>query len=370
MTVSDISHRPTLTNWLEPPGNRWAFRHVRELVPSALVTAGSGRPLERAPVDGLRTESLLGYLYRSFTDALIVLHGGKVALEWYAPGVTATDRHILFSVTKSVTALVACDLAAEGQLDPGARVATYVPASEAGGYGHARVRDLLDMTANIAFVEDYEGPDMRRYREASGLLPSGDEVGLHAYLATLPPAGRHGTRLRYVSPTTDMLGRVCEGVAGAPLAELIARHVWIPMGAEADADLLVDRYGAPRAGGGLCATARDMARIGQLVVDAAAGELGAPRVEDMLQPGDAAQWAAGDLRDFLPGAAYRCCWYQPARDPGIRLAAGIYAQRIYVDAPRRVVIAQQASLPAAYDEETWLETLPVFDAIARGIVCA
>src|SRR5438105_3102165 len=100
MSDTIIEERPTLATWLEPPGNRWAFRHMRELIPTARVAARNGRPLDEAPVDGLMTEALGDYLMRSFTDALVVLHDGRIALEWYAPGVTAEDRHILFSVTK------------------------------------------------------------------------------------------------------------------------------------------------------------------------------------------------------------------------------------------------------------------------------
>jgi CubicO group peptidase (beta-lactamase class C family) len=359
-TIDDV--RPTLATWLKPPGNRWAFRHVRELIPTARVAARSGRPLDHAPVDGLLTDALVDYLTRSFSDALVVLHDGRVALEWYAPGVTADDRHIVFSVTKSITALVAGALAAGGVLDRDAEVASYVPESAGGGYGDARVRDLLDMTADVQFVEDYDGPDMRRYREVNGMLPPVDDAGIHAFLAAMPPAGPHGTRFRYLSPTTDMLAWVCERAAGASLAELIAQHVWGPMGAEADGDLMLDRYGASRAGGGLCATARDTARVGQLLLD----DTAQAAVADVFRPGDPGHWAAGDLAEFLPGATYRACWYQPAGDPEVRLAAGIHGQRIYVDAPRRVVIAQQASLPTSYDEQTWLETLPVFRDLARA----
>ena len=43
----------TLANWREPPYNRWAFRHVRQLVPSAPVPRGAGpaQPLPAAPRD-------------------------------------------------------------------------------------------------------------------------------------------------------------------------------------------------------------------------------------------------------------------------------------------------------------------------------
>ena len=36
----------TLDNWQDPPFNRWGFQHVRELIPTANIARGSGRPWE------------------------------------------------------------------------------------------------------------------------------------------------------------------------------------------------------------------------------------------------------------------------------------------------------------------------------------
>jgi CubicO group peptidase (beta-lactamase class C family) len=271
------------------------------------------------------------------------LSDGRLALEWYAPGVRVGDRHILFSVTKSVTALVVGALAGQGKLAIDELVSTYVPESQHGGFGTATLRHLLDMTASVRFVEDYDGPDMRRYREAAGLLPTAGEKGMHAYISRLPADGPHGEQFRYISPSTDMLGWACERVSGAPFSELVAQHVWIPMGAEADADLLVDAFGAPRAGGGLCATARDMARIGQFVIDRTAPVAPDWFISDLMSEGDHALWAAGEIAHLLPAGAYRSCWYQPREDPGVVMALGLYGQWIYVDVPRRIVVAKQSS---------------------------
>jgi hypothetical protein len=43
----------TLANWRKAPHNRWAFQHVRELVPSADIAndPGAVRALPPAPVD-------------------------------------------------------------------------------------------------------------------------------------------------------------------------------------------------------------------------------------------------------------------------------------------------------------------------------
>ena len=34
--------RVTLANWQDPPFNRWAFQHVRELIPTARIPRGDG----------------------------------------------------------------------------------------------------------------------------------------------------------------------------------------------------------------------------------------------------------------------------------------------------------------------------------------
>src|SRR5580698_4831054 len=39
----------TLANWQDPPFNRWAFQHVRELIPSHPIPAGPPAPLPAGP---------------------------------------------------------------------------------------------------------------------------------------------------------------------------------------------------------------------------------------------------------------------------------------------------------------------------------
>jgi CubicO group peptidase (beta-lactamase class C family) len=362
--------RPTLANWYEHPNNRWAFRHVRELVPSARVSARRPLNLIQGPAEPPLTPQAQALLDRTFTDAFVVLREGVITHEWYAPGVRSDDRHILFSVTKSVTALVVGALAGQSVLDVDRHVADYVPELEQSGFGSATLRQLLDMTAGVRFVEDYDGPDMRRYRQAAGLLPSADSRGLHAFLADLPSDGRHGAQFRYRSPYTDMLGWVCERVSGKSFAELIADNIWQPMGAEADADLLIDAFGAPRTGGGLCATARDMARIGQLLIDGGRGSIPAWFISDLTSAGDEALWAAGEIAELLPGGAYRSCWYQPRQDPDVVMAVGIYGQWIYVDIPRHVVVVKQSSGATPTDPAVDREVIALLREIAAAAASA
>src|SRR6266699_6401405 len=160
----------TLANWQDPPFNRWAFRHMRELIPSQPIPAGPGgaAPLPAAPrsmddppvwrLDG-STATAAEVFAGTYTDALVVLHDGRLVAEQYDEGMTAATSHLLMSVSKSVVGCVAGVLADRGRLDPAAPVTAYVPEAGSSGYAGATIRNLLDMRTGVAFRETYTALD-------------------------------------------------------------------------------------------------------------------------------------------------------------------------------------------------------------------
>src|SRR5438876_7634958 len=70
----------------------------------------------------------------------------------------------------------------------------------------------------------------------------------------------------YRSADSDMLGWVCERASGTRMADLISALIWQPMGAERDGEITCDPLGSAIHDGGVSATARDLARFGQLLV--------------------------------------------------------------------------------------------------------
>lgn len=167
-------YRVTRENWRLYPFSRWSLQHTRELVPSRPIPpSGVARPLDIAPVDlsGLSFDDGEGreinwpaFLDRTYTDALLVLHRGRIAFEHQANGMTAATPHMLFSITKSIIGLVAERLIADGAIDPSSRVADHVPEFAGTGFGPATLRHLLDMTDGTAFDEDYANPDAEVHR--------------------------------------------------------------------------------------------------------------------------------------------------------------------------------------------------------------
>ena len=110
----------TLANWQDPPYNRWSFQHLREVIPTHLISRGGGpiHPLQyhrqslipaTVPVhrvDGAAA-TLADVLADTWTDAVVIVHDGDVVLENYANGMAADTPHIMMSVTKSVVGCVA-----------------------------------------------------------------------------------------------------------------------------------------------------------------------------------------------------------------------------------------------------------------------
>jgi len=358
--------RVTLANWQDPPFNRWAFQHVRELIPTARIPRGDGPawPLPRAERDlaGVRFASgdqeltVAGLLAHTCTDGFLVLHRGRIVTEQYFNGMAPDTPHLLMSVSKSVTAAVAGVLAGRGQLDVSAPVTAIVQELAGTSFDGATVQHLLDMRTGTAFNEDYADPgaDVRTYeRVYLWRPPAGDPVpeDAIAYFATLRNDGPHGGPFRYRSILTDVIERA----ARARLHELIAAGLWQPMGAEFDAEITVDAHGNPMADGGICATLRDAARFGQLYLRRGQREgkevVPAWWVDDTVRGApDGAEAFAGSS-DFLPGypagAHYRNCWW--VDDPGLPFhhASGINGQQVFVHGPSQTVVVKFSTWPTA-----------------------
>ena len=379
-------------NWQDPPFNRWAFWHVGEILPTYPVSRGEGpaRSLPAAAagpdLSGVAIGRLDGsvstaedVLAGTFTDAYAVLQDGELVTEWYGP-LGAPDRpHALMSVSKSVLGCVAAVLIDRGQLDPQAPVTAYVPELGASGYTGATVRHVLDMRSGVAFLEEYSNPqsDIRRLDEWIGWdgPPAHEPRGLYRFLATLRAEAPHGSRFLYRSAESDVLGWVCERAAGRPVAELISALVWAPMGAEHEAHLLHDGQGTAVHDGGLCATARDVARFGQMLLDGGAVPDGAGGTRRVVPPRwlrdgwavDAdvrSAFAASPAEAAFPGGWYRNqFWFRPGAYGDVLLCLGIHGQMLHVSRRTNTVCVKFSSWPQAQNPAYLEDTLRAFDAI-------
>jgi CubicO group peptidase (beta-lactamase class C family) len=369
----------TLTDWLTPDHIAWSVRHSRELLPTERIRPAT-QPRElpeqidpsllhltiEAHDGGIALSELLQDRER---DALVALRGGRIVLEWLAPGVRPDEEHLLFSVTKAVTGTLACALASRGLLDPSAPAVDVVPEVAGSAMADTTIRQLMDMEASFSFVEDYSpGPDVRAYRDAAGWYPAPPRTPtLKQYLATREPDGPHGERFRYLSPTIDLLGWACANAAGTTWAEAVETHLWQPSGAESPAHVTLDREGTARAAGGLSARPRALARFGLLVAERRTDVLSEQLIDDILRGGHREQWARGDFASMWAEGAYRAGWYAPNIDPDVVLGIGIHGQMLYIDVPRQVVVVLMSSWSSPDDEDWHLDNHAVCRTLASAL---
>lgn len=385
-----------LSNWRSAPYNRWAFHHVRELLPTAAIQNAprNVRRLEHARPDfaGLSVDAgdgrrldLSQFMAAAEADGLVILYKGRLVHEAYANGMTEDSPHILMSVSKSLLGLLAGILIKRALLDPEAEATSHIPELHGTAFAGGTIRQLLDMRTGVSFNEDYSEADglYQRYRKAVGWNPPAPgeaPADLRSFFSEMTGSdGPHGGPFRYISPCTDLLAWVIERATGRRYADLMSELLWAPMGAEHPAYITVDRLGAPRAAGGICCTTRDLAQLGQLLVENGRGIIPADWLEDIMTSGDQAAWDASDFAPFYPGLPmhYRAQCYvirgkgAPAGETGDRgpliMGIGIHGQSLMVDPGTELVIAKHGSATDPLAVESERLTLALFHATRRHL---
>lgn len=379
-----------LENWRDAPYNRWAFSHMRELVPTQSIPRGEAtRTLPvRNHASGLEDlvvgskdsdHATLGdVLAETYTDAVVVLHEGEIVLERCTRWTREDTLHLLMSVSKPVVGCIAGILVEQGHLDPNRRTNDYVPEVHGSGYDGARVRDLLDMRTGVKFSEDYTDrqSDLRRMERHMGWRRGRDDLGegTYAYLLRLESQRAHGGAFQYRSSDADMLGWICERAGDARMSALISSLLWAPMGAEYSANITCDAVGTAVHDGGISAASRDLARFGQLLLDGGAWE------GRQIVPGSWLRQLRGvdqDIRDafaaseheaVLPGGWYRNqFWMVPTPSGIVQLGLGIHGQMLMVDPCTRTVAVKFSTWPDPQNATYLLDTVRAFGAAGRHL---
>ncbi len=379
----------TAANYLmQFPNLRWAFHHMRELLPSRNIHR-AGKPVQPWPqgtdqhsqIDALRFDgpdgealSFADYLSRTYADATLILHNGEVIYEAYHEGMPAHHPHMLWSVTKSFTGLLATQLIHEGVLDADALVTDYLPELAESGWQGASVQQVLNMTADIDYNEIYgdEKSNVLEYAMAANMAPApADFTGYRNLTDYLPSIGRgpgeHGREFIYRTVHTEVLGWVLRRASQQSVSELISERLWQQLGAEHDAYLLLDSKGTEWAGAGLNVTLRDLARIGELMRNQGnwqGNQVIAPEVVETITNGADREAFKASGRDFMPGFSYRNQWWISHDNDGSYYALGVHGQMIHVNPSTNTVVVRFSSHPEASSAVTMLYTLPAMAALA------
>ena len=378
----------TLSNWRTAPFNSWAFHHVGEIIPSAPIC---NDPLS---IQNLRTEKIdlkniiikrksnssidyNQFLEVTHTDAIVILKSGVIIEEQYFSGMTLSSQHILMSVSKSLLGLLIGILIDQNLFKLDQLATDILPELEATAYKGASIRQLLDMRTGVAFEEDYLATHGKiiDYRKATNWNPAPKdepESDLRSFYSHLTGSdGPHGENFHYVSPNTDLLGWLIEKASGSRYVDLMEELIWKPMGATYPASMTVDRLGAPRVAGGMSSTARDLAIIGQLIINNGVHNnkqiVPSDWITDIKCNGNKQAWDNGDFAQYYPSIDmhYRSKWYVERNGKNTRtiFGLGVHGQNLFVDIEKELVIAKFSSQSLPLDKEMIQLTTRWFNAL-------
>ena len=292
----------TTANWLDPPFNRYGFRHVPDLVRTAPIGRGDGpvRELPRAERDlgGVTfrfdgaTLTVDEMLAATFTDGFLVLHDGAV-VDRALPRRDGADRHAPPDVGVEV-ADVDPLRPARGAGPADARGPRHGAPSGAGRHGlgrlpaaaparHARRKRVGLRRRRVHDPRRLRLPDARPARDdPRGHRDLDPDDRQPAPTRTAP--GRSATAR---SPPTCSAGR-SSGSAGRPSPSSSRARSGRGSAPSRTRRSCVDHAGFAIVEGGICTTLRDLARFGQMCLDDGRGPDGevvpAAWIGRVLQP--------------------------------------------------------------------------------------
>jgi CubicO group peptidase (beta-lactamase class C family) len=187
---------------------------------------------------------------QNLTDALVVVKDGHVVLRWQRPG--TKPRFEAMSVTKSIASLVIGQLVDAGRLHLDDKLSLFFDAWAGDPRGDITLRQVLEHTTGLADEKTTEA-----------IYANGDFVAF-ALAAKLehPP----GTRFFYSNKASNLLSGIVRKVTGRELAEVAKEGLFAKLGIT-EAEWYPDKAGHTQVMAGLRATADELARLGELVLN-------------------------------------------------------------------------------------------------------
>ena len=281
---------------------------------------------------------------------LLVVHEGEVLTEVHFDGEderwgdplgerehAADTLHDVRSVTKPVVGLLYGIALAEGKVpdvDEGllAQFPAYADLADDPDRRALRIHHALSMTMGTEWDEDLPYSDPRNSEIAMENAPD-----RYRFVLDRPLVGEPGTDWTYNGGAVAIVAKLIEDGAGMPVDEYAERKLFAPLGIT-DHEWVHGPDGVPSAASGLRLTLRDLAKIGQLVLQE--GRFDGKEVVP-------ADWLAASFTpraDLGNGLRYGWLWWLSGdgEPPAWVAGFGNGGQRLTIQPAYDLVIAVQA----------------------------
>lgn len=352
----------TKKNWLDDPYLRWSYTHMKEFTLINEVKNNpdhvSHFPTALQSLDDFAVERRFGnttplkkLLDDNKTDAFVVVHNGQLVYERYFNGYNESEPHGMASLAKVFTGSIIQSLAEENRIDLEKTADAYIKELKNTPFGNATLQQLLDMQVSVEYpTHGYEHPalenqDAQLYL-ASNILPRGKNydgpMKIYDMLREAEETAPPGSDFSYDNGSAETLAWVIRTITGKSLAENVSERIWSQIGMEENAYYVTDETKVEQASAGLNATARDMARFGQLLLNN--GEYNGKQILPSSITEDIKNVQEGELAvGHGASISYHNQWWIPHNEQDAFEVLGSYGQTLYIDPKANMVIVHFSS---------------------------
>lgn len=196
------------------------------------------------------------------TDGVVIIKGGKLIYEKYGRGYTSTNKHISWSVAKSVSSALIGTAVLKGALTLDDSICKHLT-EYSGDVCKIKVKDNLVFATGLGWQEEYEHSAYQASSVISMLFGVGHQDQLK-HILTTRIAHEPGTQWLYSTGDAELLSAVAKralvkaGVTDSPFWAVLFDKIGMEAVFEEDA------RGTPLGGSMVYATPRHFARFGYL----------------------------------------------------------------------------------------------------------
>jgi len=267
--------------------------------------------------------------------AFLVVQNGKIKFEKYWEGHSKDSISNSFSVTKSIISLLIGIAIDEGHIKSvDQKVGDFIPEFAIAPNNVLSIKDLLTMSSGLDWDEAYSSPFSITTQAYYG-------TDLHELVKDLKVIEKPGVLWEYMSGNTQLLAFILKKATGKEVSDYASGKLWKPLGAKNDALWCLDKKdGMEKAYCCFNSTARDFARIGQLVLNDGMFDgveiISKKYIDEATKPAINLANNKGGLVDFY---GYQF-WIIQYKGYDIPYARGILGQYIFVVPDKNAVIVR------------------------------
>jgi len=293
--------------------------------------------------------------------SLLVQRNGTLVAEEYFHGFEADSLHDVRSVTKTVISLLT-GIAIEGGWIPSVESAVGpflapVVDSIRPELAAVPIRSFLMMSSGLDWHELDRGSSYSEWWQSEDMIQ---------FVVDLPIVHEPEARFIYNTGASHLLSVVLSEATGSSTLDFAREHLFEPLGFSGSSWLQENR-GYYTGGMGLRITARDMVKIGQLVLDRGAFQGSSIVPESWIAASTASRIETEEAVPFCPGYGF-LWWIGAGGGEDFLLANGYGGQFILVDPDLSLVVVTQADWRGKDWDEAGEQWYQILQLVVEGLL--